>query len=165
MRPLGTSEQLAARRERALALLDAGQSPAQVAAAVGATAQSVRRWKRESQRPTREAKRRRLGRPSRLSAAQLRALEQALKRGAYTYGYAEDYWTLDRMAHLIWDLFGLRYQPSGVWYVLQRLGWSCQRPARRTFARDEQAVEHWKRYDWPRIKKVAAVGRDADFHR
>lgn len=165
MRPLGTSAQLAARRERALKLLDAGQSPAQVASALGATAQSVRRWKREAQQPPRKPSQRLPGRPSRLSAAQLRALEQALKQGAYAAGYAEDYWTLDRIAHLIWDLFELRYQPSGVWYVLHRLGWSCQRPARRPFARDEQAVAQWKRHMWPRIKKVATVGRDADFHR
>jgi transposase len=165
MRPLGTSEQLAARRERALKLLDAGQSPAQVAPQVGATAQSVRRWKREAQQPKPKANRRAAGRPSRLSSAQLRELAQALKRGAYAYGYAEDYWTLDRIAHLIWDLFGMRYQPSGVWYMLQRLGWSCQRPARRTFARDDQAVAHWKRYVWPQIKKVATAGRGPGFHR
>jgi putative transposase len=78
----------------------------------------------------------------------------ALKRGAYAWGYAEDYWTLDRMAHLIWHLFRERYRSSGVWYVLQRLGWSSQEPQRRGLARDEKAIAHWKRYVWPHIKKV-----------
>jgi transposase len=82
-------------------------------------------------------------------------LESALKRGAFAHGYAEDYWTLERIAHVIWDLFGTRYRPSGVWYLMQRLGWSCQKPQRRSLARDDQAVAHWKRYVWPQIKKVA----------
>jgi transposase len=79
----------------------------------------------------------------------------ALKRGAYTNGYAEDYWNLERIAHLIWELFGIRYRASGAWYLLQRLGWSCQKPQRRSLARDDDAVAHWKLYIWPRIKKVA----------
>jgi len=87
-------------------------------------------------------------------------LERALGRGAYAYGYAEDYWTLDRIAHLIWDLFRVRYRPSGVWYLLQRLGWSCQKPQRRTLQRDDEAIAHWKRYVGPHIKKVADPARN-----
>jgi len=76
------------------------------------------------------------------------------------YGYAEDYWTLDRIAHRIWDLFRVRYRPSGVWYLLQRLGWSCQKPQRRTLQRDDEAIAHWKHYVWPHIKKVADPARN-----
>jgi transposase len=90
-----------------------------------------------------------------LTPAELRRLERALKRGAYAQGYAEDYWTLDRVARLIWDLFGVRYRPSGVWHLLRRLGWSCQKPQRRALQRDDVAIAHWKRYVWPQIKKVA----------
>jgi len=154
MRPFGTSKQLAGRRSRALSLLGHGQGPTQVAKQVGATPQSVCRWRREYQRPKRKRRGRAPGRPSRLSASQLRQLVAALKRGAYAWGYAEDYWTLDRIAHLIWQLFRERYRSSGVWYVLQRLGWSSQKPQRRGLARDEKAIAHWKRYVWPHIKKL-----------
>jgi transposase len=85
----------------------------------------------------------------------MRRLEQALKRGAYAHGYTGDYWTLDRVAQLIWQLFQVRYHSSGVWHVLRRLGWSCQRPQRRSLGRDEAEVAHWRRYVWPQIKKVA----------
>ena len=155
MRPFGSLKQLARRRQQALRLLQGGQGPTQVAGQVGATPQSVCRWQREAQQPKRKGHGRAPGRPSRLSAAQLCRLEAALKRGAFAAGYAEDYWTLDRIAHLIWELFGIRYRPSGVWYLLQRLDWSCQRPQRRTLERDDKAIAHWKRYTWPRIKKVA----------
>lgn len=156
MRPYGTSEQLARRRHHALDLLRQGQGPTQAAQQVGATPQSVCRWRRESKRAHRKRKPagRTPGRPSRLSNVQLQQLVAALERGAYTYGYAEDYWTLDRIAHLIWDLFRVRYRASSVWYVMQRVGWSCQKPQRRSLARDDEAIAHWKRYVWPQIKKV-----------
>jgi transposase len=155
MRPFGTSEQLARRRQRALELLHHGQPPTKVAKRVGATPQSVCRWRCESQHRKRKPRGRAPGRPSRLSPSQLRRLVSALKRGAYAYGYAEAYWTLDRIVHLIWDLFRVRYRASSVWYLLRRLGWSCQKPQRRSLARDEVAIAHWKRYLWPQVKKVA----------
>ena len=157
MRPFGTSEQLARRRQRALNLLRRGQRLTQVAKRIGTTLQSVCRWRRESQHLKRKRKPsgRTPGRPSRLSASQLRQLVSALSRGAIAYGYAEEHWTLGRIAHLIWELFGVHYRSSSVWYLLQRLGWSCQKPQRRSLARDEKAIAHWKRYIWPRIKKVA----------
>lgn len=165
MRPFGTVKQLARRRQRALDLLQRGQRLTEVATQLGTTPQSVGRWRHEAQRPTRPRRGRAPGRPCRLSASHRQRLVAALKRGAYAYGYAEEYWTLDRIAHLIWDLFGVRYRVSSVWYVLQRLGWSCQKPQRRSLAREERAVAHWKQYVWPHIKKVAATGRDPGFPR
>jgi putative transposase len=164
MRPFGTSQQLARRRQRALDLLQQGQHLTEVAQRVGATPQSVCRWRRESLHPRAKPKRT-PGRPARLSPAQLRRLVSVLKRGAYAQGYAEDYWTLDRIAHVVWVLFRVRYRASSLWYLLERLGWSCQQPQRRSLARDDQAIAHWKRYIWPQIKKVARTGRDSHFDR
>jgi transposase len=90
----------------------------------------------------------------RLTAQGLAKLTRELGRGAYAQGYAEDYWTLDRIARLIWDLFGVRYHPSGVWRRLRRLGWSSQKPQRRALQRDDAAIAHWTQYVWPQIKKV-----------
>jgi transposase len=158
MRPFGTTKQLARRRERALELLRRGLSSKQVAKRIGATARSVRRWHQESKRLQRKRRRRGPGHPCHLTAYQLRRLTRALSRGAQTYGYAEDYWNLKRIVRLIWVLFHVRYRSSGVWYLLQRLEWSCQKPQRRAFQRDEEAIAHWKHYVWPHIKKVADLG-------
>lgn len=163
MRPLGTSEQLLRRHEQALDLLERGQRVIEVAQRMGTTPQSVSRWRREAQQPQRKKRTCRPGRPSHLSASQLRRLLAALKRGAYAYGYTEDYWTLERIGHLIWELFQVRYASSSVWYLMQRLGWSCQKPQRRSLARDEQTIVHWIRYVWPQIKKVSATERNLDF--
>lgn len=157
MRPFGTSEQLARRRQRALNLLRRGCRLTVVAKRVGVTPQSVCRWRREAKHSHRHitTRPRAPGRPGRLSPAQLEQLKAALNQGACAHGYAEDYWTLDRIAHLIWELFRVRYRTSSVWYLLQRLGWSCQKPQRRSLARDDQVIAHWKRYCWPHIKKMA----------
>lgn len=155
MRPYGKSEQLAKRRKRALELLESGKRVKEVAKIIGVTERSIRYWQKEADEPKKRNATRRPGRPSRLSAEQLKQLEQELLRGAYAQGYAEDYWTLDRIARLIWDKFQVRYHPVSVWYIMKRMGWSNQRPQRQALQRDDETIVHWKKYTWPRIKKVA----------
>jgi len=36
---------------------------------------------------------------------------------------------------------------------MDRMGWSSQRPQRRTFQRNEEAIEQWKKEVLPEIKK------------
>lgn len=155
MRPYGKSEQLAKRRQRALELLESGKRVKEVAKIIGVTERSIRYWQKEANAPKDKRTTGRPGHPSHLSAEQLIQLEQELLRGAYAQGYAEDYWTLDRIARLIWDKFQVRYHPGSVWYIMKRIGWSNQRPQRQALQRDDEAIRRWKKYTWPRIKKVA----------
>jgi transposase len=157
MRPKGTVQQLAARRKRALQLLKKkGRKVAEVAKNIGVTPRTLQRWRHNKQCSHIRRKNKRLpGRPRRLTERQLVRLEKVLQRGALACGYTEDYWTLDRIAHVIWELFGVRYRPHSVWYVLQRMGWSCQKPQRVSFQHNEKEIARWKHYVWPRIKKVA----------
>jgi transposase len=154
MGTIGTTKQVEQRRKRGLKLLAQGRSPAEVARQVGVSERTVRRWRQEK-RECRKRQTGRRGRPSRLTTEQLATLQEALDKGAYAHGYAEDYWTLDRIGHVIWTLFGVRYHPSGVWHVMHRLGWSSQQPQRQALQRDDKQIVRWKRQVWPRIKKVA----------
>ena len=165
MRPYGTSAQRAVVRRRAFDLLTHGVHPGAVAKRVGVTKRSVQRWQHEARQPKRKKSKRGPGRPSYLSPVQLRRVERALDQGAYAHGYAEDYWTVDRIGHVIWELCGVRYESSSVWRLLQRLGWSSQKPQRQPLQRDDAAIAHWKRYVWPRIKKVACAPGDLGFWR
>lgn len=113
MRPYGTSEQLQARREQALNLLARGQSVEEVAARMKVTVRSVYCWQQEHKQPKLEFERL-PGKPAYLSKEQIKKLEGELLKGAYAHGYSEDYWTLDRIGHVIWHLFQVRYTPSGV---------------------------------------------------
>ena len=153
---IGTETQVEARRRRGLTLLAKGLVCNAVATRVGVSPGTVRRWRREREMPTPPPRRKRGVKP-RLTAKRLDHLVQALRQGAYAQGYAQDYWTLDRIARLIWDLFGVRYHPSGVWRLLRRLGWSSQKPQRRALQRDDYAIAHWQRYVWPHIKKVSGL--------
>jgi transposase len=154
MRSYGTSEQLGKRRRHALELLKQGKTVREVAAQVGVNPQSVRRWRRE-QKHLKKKSERPPGRPSYLTKAQIKQLEKELLRGAYAHGYSEDYWTLDRVGHVIWSLFKVRYEQSGVWRLLTRMGWSSQKVQRLAIQRDDDAIVSWKGRVWPRIKKVA----------
>jgi len=155
MRPPGTPEQLEARRRRAIELLDAGESLLATARAVDASVSSVHRWYQAYQEkgsdgllplPT-------PGRPTRLSAEQRERLRELLQRGPPAAGYETELWTLRRVADLIELEFGVVYHPCHVWRLLDKMGWSCQKPERRARERDEAEIEHWRRRRWPHIKK------------
>jgi transposase len=119
------------------------------------TPRSVRRWRQQTKHPKRRHIHSPSGRPRKLAAEQEKRLEKALDDGAHAFGYAEDYWTLDRIRQVIWQLFGVRYHRSAVWHVLDRMDWSSQRPQRRALRRDDVAIEQWKEHVFPRIKKVS----------
>ena len=152
MRPYGTTQQLQDRREQALKLLKEGHSAKEVATRMKVTMRSVYRWQHEQKHP--KPKRERApGRSAYLTQNQIKKLEQELLKGAYAHGYSEDYWTLDRVGRVIWDLYKVRYTSSGVWRLLNGMGWSCQKVQRLAIQRDDEAIRHWKRWVWTKNKK------------
>jgi transposase len=148
-------EALEERRFRAHALLKQGLSEAEVARQVGAHRQSVNRWAKQIEERGRAGLKKagRAGRKSRLSEADFKRIERELKRGPQALGYETSLWTLDRVAELIEKRCGVKYHPGHVWWLLGKLGWSCQRPTGRALQRDEAAIEHWKKKRWPKLKK------------
>lgn len=62
-------------------------------------------------------------------------------------------WGKARVAEVIEKHFGVSYTLAGVWYILQRMGFSAQKPERQARERDDQAVLTWREKEWPRIKK------------
>jgi transposase len=139
--PAGVQRDFAALERRRLVasrLLRQGLSQSEVARRVGVHRQSVSRWARELEQSgvggLRRAKR--TGRPPKLSTAQLRDLEQALKRGPEAFGFATGLWTARRVRDLIECRTGVRYHEDHVWRLLHELG--------RALERDEAAIRNWK---------------------
>jgi transposase len=167
MRPIGTPKQLQQRRRQAVKLLKRGKRSTEVAQFVGVTSRSLRGWRQEAKSATRKVRstRRSPGRPCRLGPGQLKRLKHKLACGAPAYGYPADYWSLERVQWLIRKEFKVHYHPSGVWHLLRRMNWSCQKPQRLALQRDEAAIAYWKRYRWPWIKKVADPWRNPCFPR
>lgn len=94
-----------------------------------------------------------LGRKPLLAASQQKTIEQTLQRGPQAFGYDTDLWTLERIAAVIWKIAHVRYHPRYPWYLMQRLGWSCQKPETRARERNERRIRYWVRHTWPRIQK------------
>jgi transposase len=166
MRPCGTPQQLEARRRRAIELLQTGENLSAVAQALSASVSSVHRWFQTYQarglkglrpRPT-------PGRPPKLTYAQQAQVVELLLRGPSSAGYDTELWTLGRVAQAIKKEYGVSYHPCHVWRLLDRLGWSCQKPEQRARERDEGRIERWRRRRWPHIKKRSPGRSKHRFH-
>lgn len=125
------TEQLQQRRLEAAKLFGKGASQAEVARQLKVSRVSAMRWYRIWRKGGRPAlvQVARLGRPARLTPAQVRKVEKRLLHGAQAEGYSTDLWTLPRVAEVISRVTGVKYHPGHVWRVLRGLGWSLQRPA------------------------------------
>ena len=143
------------RRAAAARLFGEGKTQADVARALGVSRQSVSRWyaRYRSGGVKRLKGAGRAGRKPRLGAKQLQRVERVLRQGSQAQGFETDLWTLPRIALVIERETGVRYHSGHVWRILQRLGWSLQRPAKRARERNEESVRNWIAQRWPAIKK------------
>lgn len=143
------------RRFAAQKLLAAGLHQSEVARRLGVHRQSVSRWAAALRKQGKGSLRKagRAGRLPRLSSAQRRQIKTALIQGPQAHGYTTALWTIGRVAALIQETTGVKYHPGHAWRILRSLGWSSQRPVGRALERDDQAIAHWKKEQWPAIKK------------
>lgn len=148
-------EALEKRRLKAGRLFAKGLAQAEVARCCEVSRQTASAWEHLFKEKGLEGlKRRGLGRPRQLSDGQCSELSALLMKGALAEGFATELWTLPRIAKLIRERFGVRYSTGHVWHLLRRLGFSCQKPARRATQRNEPAIKRWKATRWPALKKT-----------
>jgi len=160
MRTKASLQELEARRLVAGRLLLQGVGVNEVARLVGAAPSSVSRWKKALKKGGLEnlKAKRHPGPQPKLNQRQKQRLVKLLLRGPRKAGYPTDLWTCPRVAEVIQKHFGVRYHVDHVWWILRSLGWSCQKPEQRARQRDEEAIQRWRRYRWPRIVKKGATG-------
>jgi transposase len=156
MRPHGSSAELERRRQRAVQLLDTGESPSTVARILGVTCSSLHRWRRLARQTDGLIAKPIPGAKRRLSDAQLCVLERLLLEGAPAHGYPNELWTAVRVTELIQKHFAITYHPEHVRKVLkQRLRWTSHKPQVRARERNDKEIERWKADDFPRIIREA----------
>jgi len=173
MRPKGTARELQKgtperdfgkglqrRQERVVALLKDGYGIREVAGMVGSSGSSVVRWRDAHKKGGDKALEPKPtpGRPRKLSDKQRQKLDRLLNKGPTAFGYKTNLWTLERIAAVIRKKFRVCYHPSQVWRILRQMGYSCQKPERRTRKRDEERIATWRKSDWRRIKKTPKKG-------
>jgi len=77
-------------------------------------------------------------------------------RGSPTeHGFATELWTAPRLAQLIEEEFGIRFNPRSLCAWLKDRGSTPQKPERVPRERDPGAIAAWLASDWSRIKKKA----------
>jgi putative transposase len=158
-----TREQMEERRKEGGRLLRAGKlTKAGIARQLGVSRATVGAWAKVIEADGLQGLRRlkRSGRASKLTAVNKKRLKRLLDRGALASGYLTDRWTLVRVCELIKKEFGISYHPNSIKRVLDKLGYSVQKPLPRAAEQDEKLVKAWLAKDWPRIKKESAARRN-----
>lgn len=159
----GLNRAARARREqvrlRAADLFARGATPVEVAARLEVSQKSAYQWRRAWQAGGVRALAS-TGAPGpdpTLSDAQLARLKARLEQGPAAAGYGQDQrWTLARIAALIGSMFKVRVSITTAWETMRRIGFSPQLPTTRAIERDEQAIAHWRRHQWPALKEPLA---------
>ena len=152
-----TAEECARREQVRLAAaewIEEGATDQEVAARFRVTRMSANRWRRAlaaGGRPALASKGAG-GARCRLSPAQPAELQLLLDAGPAAWGWADQCWTLPRIAAVVRERFGVDYTLPGLDLLLHRLGWSVQVPARRAVERDEEQISAWREETWPQIK-------------
>lgn len=167
MRTHGSAQQLEQRRREAIALLDEGLSPEEVARRLGVSRRSVDRW-RQTVREQGEDALAAVPHPGRTSFLTDRQQEDLIKRliaGARSQGFETDLWTCPRIQALIERRYKVTYHVDHLPRLLRRLGFTPQKPQRRALERNEETIASWVRKDWRRIKKRPRVSRPTSFSR
>jgi len=147
-----------ARRERvrlaAAEMIEAGAGDREVAKRFRVSRMSVNRWRRALAAGGRAAlaSKGAAGARCKLTRGQLDELEAVLDAGPAACGYADQCWTLARIAEQARRRFGVEYTLAAMDVLLHRIGWSVQVPARRAAERDEARIARWREETWPVIK-------------
>ncbi len=153
-----TKQQLEVRRRTAVALVEKGEmSYREAAAAVGAVPSSVSDWvnayRAEGEGALGAKPERGRNRTSRLGEEDRTRLAELIKQGARSHGFDSDLWTLSRIQKLVADKFGVNFSISHVHRVVTDLGFTPQKPERRSREQDVEAVKEFREERWPALGK------------
>jgi transposase len=144
-----------ARRLRAWELKQKGWKQKDIAEALGVSKGAVSQWFKKAEQEGIEGLRKRTGGgpKARLSVEQVNQLPALLSQGAEHFGFRGDVWTRARVVAVIRQTFGVAYSRTHVGWLLDKIGWSRQKPLTRASQRDEVAIERWRSETWPEVQK------------
>lgn len=143
---------------RAVAQVEAGAHPEDVALTLGLHRKTVYGWLAKYREGGTDALRARpiAGRPPKLSGEQIARL-YALTVGRDPRQMAFEFalWTREMVRELIRREFGVALSAVSVGRLLRTMGLSPQRPLHRAYEQNPEAVARWKREAYPAIRAQA----------
>ena len=165
MRPPGSAAELEARRRRVAEYFQARKPLQEIARLFDVDLSSVKRWKRAWKAGGVDAlaAKPHPARATKLSENEKQQLVDLLVAGPLAAGFATDLWTCRRVARLVRKRFRVSHHPDHLGRILHDLGFSPQKPRCVAREQDPEAVERWRREDWPRIKKKPLAAEPALF--
>jgi len=156
-RKLSTEEQAFLRRIAVQRVFD-GESAAQVGRSYGLGDRTIYKWLKIARESGLDALAPlpRSGRPRALCATQEEEVKRWILGGdPRQHGFDFGLWTRQIVSELILERFDVSLSVTAVGTLLRRLGLTPQRPMRRAYERDDEAIEQWKTETYPAIRKAA----------
>jgi transposase len=165
-------------RKRAIARIQDGENPAEVASVLGVHLRTVYRWLalyRNGGLDKLDANKRG-GRPSKLDDKALKWLYDTItSKNPMQLRFPFALWTSTMIKELIRKNLGVKLSKSSVCRLLNQLGLSAQRPLWRAYQQDPEKVQKWIEEEYPEIynkaRKAGAqiyfgdeAGVRSDFH-
>ncbi|HOY65085.1 MAG TPA: IS630 family transposase [bacterium] len=153
-------------RKRAVQQVEAGESPEDVVRTLGFCRATIYNWLakyREGGMDSLKAKPL-SGRPPKLEGKHLQWLYKTIaSKNPLQLDFEYALWTRDMIGELIERKYGLRLSKVSVGRLLKKLGFSPQKPLRRAYQQDAEAVKTWLEVEYPKIKEMAKK-KNADIY-
>ena len=155
MRSQGSAPELERRRALAVARVSAGYPQQKVAAFLGVHRGTVSRWVCTARARGSGALRAKPtpGRPRKLTPRQEKTVLGWMVKPPTRFGFATDLWTSRRLAALIAQRWGVRFNSNYLVEWLRARQQTPQKPVQPARERDEVAIARWRDEDWPRLQK------------
>lgn len=145
-------------RIRAVKRVEAGESPEDVVRTLGFHRSAIYEWLARYREGGIEGLRYRKipGKKPKLSGAQVRKVyEWITQSNPRQLNFEFALWTREMVRELIRAEFKIRMSVTSVGRLLKKLGLSPQKPLRRAYQQDPEAVERWKKLEYPAIRSEA----------
>lgn len=139
-------------------VVEDGERPSEVMRSLGLCRTSIYPWLRKHKKKGPQAllMRRASGPKPKLNEKQRQQVRRwIIGKDPRQYGFDFGLWTRQIVAQLIAEKFGISLKLTAVGRLLAGLNITPQKPLRRAYERDPEAVEQWVKRDYPRLRKRA----------
>ena len=159
MRTPGTAAELERRRRLAVQRLQDGHTASEVAEFLEVHIRTVRKWRAAHKRRGDAGLKAKPqpGRPPKLKARQVCQVLSWFRKNPRSFGFTTELWTAKRVAQVIKRKWRVRFNHRYLNAWLTNRGVTPQKPQRVAREADRQAIECWRRHDWPRLQNGRAA--------